>query len=129
MVKLAVLILFSFVSFSSGSEANPTTPLRINNGGLTSEPTEYSVHITSKVLDLLVNYGGGTLISTTVVLTQTEVILGYPELYIRFGRTDLEYSYYVEATHSVRHPDNDDPTHELHDVALLRLAKSVDMGE
>lgn len=128
MSKLAVLLSLSLISSHFNAKL-------INSGttkrGFNSEAIEYSVYITSFV-NVLVSYGGGTLISNTVVLTQAEVVAGRTGdiLFVGFGAVDQHSSQYVVVTERVLHPAYDPTTKpQRHDIALLRLAQSVDTSE
>lgn len=123
----AVRTLLTFLILNSGSDAGTISP-RIINGGKSQDASEYSVHIEAWFLNQLRTFGGGTLISTTVVLTEAEVVMGYNQFSVRFGSAELDASSMVYASEVVWHPNYEQRT-QLHDIALLRLQYPVDQSE
>lgn len=121
---LAVCFLLSFGNVSPASI--PTQ--RIVNGGDATEASEYSVEVTSIFMDQLVAWGGGTLISSKIVVTSGLMVVGYQEFIVRFGALLWANTLYVQVEETIVHP-NYNLRNQLHDIALMRLTDSVDTRE
>lgn len=98
----------------------------INGEQSTPASSEFVVSLEVQFENYL-TWGGGTLISTNVVLTQAKLIVGSKEIRVSLGSNNLEEMQKVGVRNYIYHPYYTAQSY-AYDFALLRLAQSVDSG-
>lgn len=123
-----LFVVLSLFSPFSSCEDLPSPGSRIINGWQVMETSEHVVEVNSFFQDLMQTWGGGTLITPKVVLTQTNLILGYDHFKVRFASYVWGNLYEVDVQEAVPHPLYNLNT-LANDIGLLKLTVSVDESE